>query len=157
MNNRILKTIIVCTLVVLLVSQRYSGMMIPFVTIALIISFLSSAYVCYKNPQEIKIRIIKASIWILGLILASSVHFYMYTKTRDIANIIAEAINLYYQKNNKYPRTPKEFGFSGEELHDQHIFYNNEDEPYLMYPSTFMPFDVYQYDFKNHTWQYQPS
>lgn len=97
----------------------------------------------------------KKNLVVLFAIAASSVyHIYLYKTTESKALKISTAINEYHRSNGKYPSNLSDIATLEQDIQEIGVYYDYSKEvPFLMYKSTFMPFETFMYDFKNKTWQ----
>jgi succinate dehydrogenase hydrophobic anchor subunit len=157
-TNRILKTVFGALFLLFITAQRHAAINLIFVFLFLIPSFIHSAVVCYRNKEEVKVKLAKAVIWLFTIIVIISIHVHMHNNARLVANQIAEAIALYEQAHGAYPASVEDVGFSKQYTRSQGVHYINQSGNLsLIYLVTFMPFDIYLYDFKGKKWNYQSS
>lgn len=157
-NSRLIKTLLGALFVLFFTVQRHAGLNLVFVVLFLVPSFIHSAYVCFKRREERQVRLYKAGIWLMTIVVIVSSHAYMHNQAREVANAISSTIVLHRQTHGAYPASAEEAGLSREFMKKSRVFYNFSDGvPFLMYPVTFMPFDTYDFDFETGEWQYNGS
>jgi hypothetical protein len=61
--------------------------------------------------------------------------------------------------NGFYPANLAEVGLDAKHFQNEwHIWYNNDRKgPFLSYPLTFIPFNMYHYDFEKQKWEHMPD
>lgn len=151
-------TAFLCAIVALLAAQVHSGFMLIVVAPFLLIWLLYSIYVVLKHPSRRRVQSIKVALWfiVVGGVLLS--HWYYHRAARETANLAVDAILSYRANHGSFPETLDAAGVVSDNWKGWRVFYLLKDgSPSLFYPSTFVVFDTYWYDFERKSWIYQPD
>jgi hypothetical protein len=150
------KTIAACILVTLLASQRHAGFILIYVLPFFLMPwFAYSGYVVVRRKETRKLQIVKLMAWLIGVSVASCIQAYMYFSTKNDAAQLSAAVESYIAAKGKCPETIQDVGFQMTEdrMHRRLASYDCIDGvPNIWYYSTFVAFDMEEYDFSNHRW-----
>ncbi len=157
MRNGLMRTLIVSLLVALLLTQRHSGFMLAFVLLFLIPWFAYSGYRCIRFPIERKLRIQKAIVWCVAVVVIASVHLVMSRSAKSYALGVSEKIEAYISSHSQCPAELEDVGIS-KSTFEEHLGWGGyvckDQQPFLFYASTYVPFETENYDFTKHEWRH---
>lgn len=130
---------------------------IPFLGIWL----LYSAYIIWRKPEKRRTQLTRLGILAVTLIGIAAVHFYYYTSARAAGNYAERLVSAYKAVHGTYPDTLEDAGWRlGAYGGRWRIVYKGNGankDPILMYPATWVIFDMYDYDFRTRQWVYLPD
>ncbi|MGY3265515.1 hypothetical protein [Lysobacter sp. HA35] len=151
-----LSTLVACAIAALLMGQAHAGMFLFFVTPMVFIWAVVNAYLAWREPLSRRHRATRVAIWAVTLASLFATHTYYKHAARLAGQAAANAVTAYRQANGAYPPSLKAVG---RPLDPQWRvgYVLGEKGPFLFYPSTFVPFDIYSYNFEHSTWEYQPD
>ena len=149
-------TLIWVTVMLLLALQKHAGFIIFLFLPFFVVYVVHGLFLMIKQPELRKIKTIRTTIWVLTLLIISSVHRYWRVESRRDANAVASAIEAFKVKTGAYPHSLIEIGFNENALRQKWMLgYLCEDgRPFVAYADPFMIFASYIYDFKVHQWTY---
>ncbi len=151
-----LPTIVACALVSVLTGQVHTGMFLFFVVPLVSIWALISAYLAWRDPATRQQRGIRFSIWAVTLVALFATHAYYRHAARLAGQTAANAIAAYRLANGSYPPSLQAAGIPPDPRW-RVGYVLAKDGPFLFYPSTFVPFDIYSYNFERGAWEYRPD
>lgn len=137
-------------------SQLSCGFMMAMVSpLAIIYQFVKLAR-CRRDPWLRKDRYLALAVIAFSLLLVISAHLHRHNDARRVANKLVADILSFQKATGRYPSGGKELGLPEmARLRPYRLtYYNVEGQPRLFYVATFGPFDKYQYDFTDKTWNY---
>ena len=95
------------------------------------------------------------------LVGIAALHFYYYTSARAAGDYAERLVSAYKAKYGTFPDTLEEAGWKlGAHGGRWRIVYQGNGankDPILMYPATWVIFDMYDYNFKTGQWAYLPD
>lgn len=157
-KKAILKTVILCFVVLFLTFPRHGGFILIFFLLFLIPSIIKSLYIIFVKHQEKKLRAIQISLWVVSCVVVAAHHIYLHKTTRVYANSVSNSIEQFYSQKGVYPSSIEEVGIKKESLRKHKMYYSRDNQgPNLMYAATWIVFDTYYFDFKSKTWKYRSS
>lgn len=129
-------------------------MAIPFLGIWL----LYSSYVIWRRPEKRRVQVVRVVILTTILIGIAGLHFYYYISARAAGDYTEHLVSAYKAEHGTYPDTLEEAGWKlGGYGGRWRIVYKGNGankDPTLMYPATWVIFDMYDYNFKTAQWVY---
>jgi branched-subunit amino acid transport protein AzlD len=149
-------TLLWASLFVFILGQNYSGFMLIFVIIALLIWVPYSAYVVVRNPDGRRFYFIRLSIWIFAILLVAGIHYIRHINTRHNADEIVTAIISFSTTHGHCPKSLDEIGINRARLKDKlgmSSYICADEKPHLSYGATYVPFNMYSYDFESKDWK----
>jgi len=157
MRNGLVRTLIASLLVALLLTQRHCGFMLAFVLLFLIPWFAYSCYRCMRFPVERKLRVQKAFVWCVAVAVIVSVHLVMYQSAKSYALGVSEKIETHISSHGQCPTELEDVGIS-KSAFKEHLglggYFCKDQQPFLFYASTYVPFETESYDFAKHEWEH---
>ena len=157
MRNGLMRTLIASLIVVLLLAQRHSGFMLSLVLLFLVPWLAYSGYRCIRFPTERNLRIKKAIVWFVAVLVIFSVHLVMYWSAKSYALSISEKIEAYISSHGQCPTELEDVGIS-KRAFKEHLglgsYACKDQRPFFFYASTYVPFETEYYDFTNHEWRH---
>ncbi|UOP06784.1 hypothetical protein [Alysiella crassa] len=112
-----------------------------------------------RSRKQARIFWIKLACWLVAFAVSYGMHHVYNHNARIHAQKIADDLNAYHAKHGHYPEhnaynAPRKY-------HLRYICFEecvkNQNLPILIYSSSLSPFDRYNYDFKNKTWEHKPD
>lgn len=99
------------------------------------------------------------AIILLTIITVAAAQSYFHNDARKCAYRIVNELNRVKSTTGSYPASLRDVTELSESKLRRYRFYfsNTGNTPFFVYPSTFVPFDTWQYDFPNGVWKYQPD
>lgn len=152
----LVSTILACALVAVLTAPVHAGMFLFFVVPIVCIWALVNAYLAWREPSTRRRRGMHVAIWAITLAGLFATHAYYKHVARGAAQSAAAAVTAYRITNGSYPPTLQAAGIPPDQRW-RVGYVLAKDGPFLFYPSTFVPFDIYSYNFERGTWEYQPD
>ena len=130
---------------------------IPFLGVWL----LYSGYIIWRRHEKRRVQIIRVGILTATLVGIAALHFYYYTSARAAGDYAERLVSAYKAKYGTFPDTLEEAGWKlGAHGGRWRIVYQGNGankDPILMYPATWVIFDMYDYNFKTGQWAYLPD
>jgi hypothetical protein len=164
--KRILPSLLVAMVFVLASAQRYVGFLIVLAALPLLIWMLKNIGLAIAELEHRKIHLIRISIWIVAVGIAVSVQAFWYFQASHRADQIVERIKVFKAARGHYPRQLDEIGidkrvYQGKlayaclaDVPETPVAQASVCDPFLAFPSTFLAFDFYRYDFGDDEWRY---
>jgi energy-coupling factor transporter transmembrane protein EcfT len=150
-------TLIAVPVMILLLAPRHLGFMLLFVAIPLVPWFLYSLYIIATQPTRRALQGSKVGVWMVGVLTVIGIHVYYHVSTRDNANEIVSAIQIYVKEHGSCPPAIEAIGMSQAQLRSElgyAGYYCQSGKPKLFYGSTYVPFEQESYDFDNSQWRH---
>ncbi len=138
---------------------RYCGLImfffIPFFALWLFIRIFKA----YKKPEQRKPLLINSLIWLFAFSSIAAVHWNRTISSRQDADFVVSKVMEFKAKNGFYPANLAEAGLDTDHFKNEwEIWYNTKQGgPFLSYPLTFVPFNMYHYDFEKQKWVHIPD
>lgn len=127
---------------------------IPFLGVWL----LYSGYTIWRRPERRGVRAIRVSILMATVGAIAALHFYYYTAARTAGDYALQLVSAYKAAHGSYPDALEDAGWKlGAYGGRWRIVYQGngkDNDPILMYPATWIIFDMYDYNFKTGKWEY---
>ena len=155
MRNGLMFTLVISLLVSLLLTQRHSGFMLAFVLLFLIPWFAYSGYRCIRFPAERKLRIQKVIVWCVAVVVIVSVNLVKYQSAKSYALGVSEKLEAYISSHGRCPKELEDVGISKSTFKEHlglGVYVCKDQQPFLFYASTYVPFETENYDFTKHEW-----
>jgi len=122
---------------------------------------LYSCYIIWRKPEKFRIQLVKVGLLAGTLSVIGAFHYHYYTSARAAGDYALHLVNAYRDLHGTYPNTLEEAGWKlGKYGGQWRIVYQGHgatDDPMLMYPATWIIFDMYDYNFKTRQWEYLPD
>ncbi len=129
--------------------------MLIFVAPFLSIWLLYSTYIIWRRPANRTTQLVKIVLWSLTISGVLSLHWHYQRAVREAANAAVSTVLQYKAIHGSFPKTPEAAGLKDRTWRISYFLKNGK--PYLVYPATFIVFDIYSYDFERQSWTYQPD
>jgi hypothetical protein len=130
---------------------------IPFLGVWLIYS----GYIIWRRHEKRRVQLMRVGILTATLVGIAALHFHYYTSARAAGDYAENMVSAYKAKHGSYPDTLEEAGWNlGPNGGRWRIVYQGNGpnkDPILMYPATWVIFDMYDYNFKSGQWAYLPD
>lgn len=148
-----------CFALLILSTQRFSGAYAVILLLPLSIWFLYSIFVILNKPERRKSQLIRVVIWFFTASTLLTVAWYRSEATRKGANEIVIALKEHKIKSGVYPAKLEEIGKDSPLLRKElRLSYSlDEGKPTLIYYSTWVMLDSYDYDFEKSMWILYPD
>lgn len=146
--------------VAFMAAQLHLGYMIFFPIIVLVIWVLYNLFRSRREPQRIKRPFfIKIGLWLLAIAVVFVSHWYLGRAARQDGELLAIHVLQFRSLHGTYPKNMAEAGVTDPSFGRRwRMGYGlSEGQPYLIYASTFTPFDSYSYDFDSKQWAFHPD
>jgi len=120
-----------------------------------------SSYIIWRRPEKRRLQVIRVGILTATLVGIAALHFYYYTSARAAGDYAERLVSAYRARHGTYPDTLEEAGWTlgayGGRWRIVYQGHGADKDPMLMYPVTWVIFDMYDYDFKTGQWEYLPD
>ena len=157
MLRSLIPCIIFCALSALILGQKGAGFMLYVLVPVILVYMAVSAWRIRKQPQRLPELPLKMLLCLTTIICIALVHMRYHQQARLEANRIAEQIQAYQLQHKAYPADLQAAQAVSTSVSHTHYSLNQNQQPSLFYPATFVPFEVYAYDFQTQQWQHQPD
>lgn len=153
-----IKTAVPAAIVLFLALQKGSGFLVilflPFFLLTMIYHIVQMV----RRPDERKSRGNRIAVWSLVIVVALAVQSYWRAASRNDAQLALNKVMEYKERAGVYPSSLREVGLDDRYLKEKWKirYWVREGKPALVYPVTFMPFDMHEYDFESRTWRENP-
>jgi hypothetical protein len=148
-------TLIVSVVLGLLLCQRHLGFAIGLVWVVLLPWVAVNMFSAYKQSGRWPLFITKTCIWALMSVAVLGWHVYLYYSVRAEAQRIVERVIASRRTNGVFPENLAVVGVSDEQRKNAlglSGYFRKESGAFLFYASTYVPFEVEQYDFAAARW-----
>ena len=125
-------------------------LVLPF----LLVWLLYSLWVAWRQPMQRPITVMKVLLWALTLASVGAVHWVYARSARQEADSAVAAVLDYQRRHGNYPVSLADVGVPTERGRGPRYSFD-KGRPTLFYPSTFIVFDQYLYDFDAKEWVYR--
>lgn len=147
-------TLMLAALVGFFTAQPGAGFVLWFAVPCLIVWLPYSLYVVIRRPAQRSLQLAKLAIWGVVLCAAVGYQFVMKRWAADAADGVAAKVHAYFDSTGDWPRTLAGAGVDETSVRTWRMRYDYEGgKPALSYPSTFVLFDRYVYDFERREWR----
>ena len=146
--------------VAFMAAQVHLGYMIFFPIIVLVIWALYNLVRSRRQPERVKRPFfIKIGLWLLAIATVFVNHWYLAEAARQDGELLAMHVLQFKSQHGAYPKDMEEAGVADPTFGRRWMmgYSFSEGEPYLIYASTFTPFDSYSYDFDSKQWVFHPD
>ena len=123
----------------------------------MLVYMTASAWRIRKQPQRLPELPLKMLLCLTTIIYIALVHMRYHQQARLEADNIAKQILAYQMQYYAYPKDLQAAQAVSTAVSRTHYSLNQNQQPSLFYPATFVPFEVYAYDFQTQQWQHQPD
>jgi hypothetical protein len=117
-----------------------------------------NAYVIWRRPEKRRIQLLQISIVLATGVAIAALHWYYAASARAAGNYALSLVNTYKALHGVYPDSLEDAGWKqgayGGRWRVTYQGYGETKDPMLMYPATWIIFDMYDYDFKTKKWTY---
>ena len=151
----LITTIAGCCLLAAITTQVHGGFMLVFLLPIFAIWLIYSAFVIWRRPARRKLQAVAVGLWVFVVGGAFLAHAHYQEAARSAGNAAATAILQYKASYGVYPPSLRAAGLESTDWGVYYDFANGT--PVLFYPDTFIVFDTYSYNFKQQSWEHQPS
>ena len=157
MLRSLIPCIVFCALSTLILGQKGAGFMLYVLVPVMLVYMAVSAWRIRKQPQRLPELPLKMLLCLTTIICIALVHMRYHQQARLEADKIAKQIQAYQQQYHAYPKDLQAAQAVPTSASRTHYTLNQNQQPSLFYPATFVPFEVYAYDFQTQQWQHQPD
>jgi type VI protein secretion system component VasK len=154
---KFLPTVLKASALTWVVSGRHFGFTL-FVIIPIFLFWLAtSTFQSRDNPSVRKELIWRAMIWLGSIVVIFVVHVHMHRFARAKAQTVADAISDYIKIQSKCPASLETVGQDTKKLSKELRLYFScrEGKPFLMYSSTYVPFESEHFNFEQAIWEHK--
>ena len=150
-----IKTVVLVTILLFLTLQKGSGFLLILMLPLFLITVLYHAVRMIRRPDERKNRGIRLAVWAITFALAGAVQSYWSTASQKHADLVLKKVLAHKARTGSYPAALSEVGVDEQYLKDKWRirYWGKEGVPMLVYPATFMPLGLYEYDFEASRWR----
>lgn len=137
-----------------LCSQRHSGFMVWIFVAPIILYQAVQAFRRRKTQERLNEHLFALCIAVGAALVIVATHVYLHITSREKADSVAAAIISFKSTNSRYPKNLNELK-DKILLPDKDLMlgYSVQEEPMLVYASTFVPFAVWEYNFDTRVWE----
>ena len=157
MLRSLIPCIVFCAISALVLGQKHAGFMLFFLVPVMLVYMAISAWRIRKQPQRLPELPLKMLLCLTTIICIALVHMRYHQQARLEADNIAKQIQAYQQQYHAYPVDLQAAQAVSTAVSRTHYSLNQNQQPSLFYPTTFLPFEIYAYDFQTQQWQHQPD
>ncbi len=157
MLRSLVPCIVFCAISALILGQKHAGFMLYFLVPVMLVYMAVSAWRIRKQPQRLPELPLKMLLCFTTIICIALVHMRYHQQARLEADNIAKQILAYQLQHNAYPTDLQAAQAVSTAVSRAHYTLNQNQQPSLFYPATFVPFEAYAYDFQTQQWQHQPD
>ena len=157
MLRSLIPCMVFCALSALILGQKHAGFILYLLVPVMLVYMAVSAWCIRKQPQRLPELPLKMLLCLTTIICIALVHMRYHQQARLEADKIAKQIQAYQQQYHAYPKDLQAAQAVSTSASRTHYFLNQNQQPSLFYPATFVPFEVYAYDFQTQQWQHQPD
>ena len=157
MLRSLIPCILFCALSALILGQKGAGFMLYVLVPVILVYMAVSAWRIRKQPQRLPELPLKMLLCLTTIICIALVHMRYHQQARLEADNVAKQILAYQRQHNAYPKDLQAAQAVSTSASRTRYFLNQNQQPSLFYPATFVPFEAYGYDFQTQQWQHQPD
>jgi hypothetical protein len=146
-----------CIVLAFVGAQVHSAFMVLIAVPIAAIWLLAVAYIAWRDPTRRRRLLIQVGLVVVTSAGIVAIQFYYATSARAAANDALQLVRDYKGKYGHYPDTLEEAGAKvGPYGGRWRLIYAREQNgaPTLMYPVTWVIFDMYDYNFESGQWIY---
>jgi hypothetical protein len=154
--------IIFFALIAAVCSQRFTGFMMILVTPPALLVGLVQLGRAWRIAEKRMHCLFSIGVVVVASAVVGAAHGYQYLSAREEADHVVRQILDFREKQGRFPNDESELG--GAALRDRsnsmlrpHYSLQPDGKPVLFYLATFVPYDLWQYDFSSQTWTYVPD
>lgn len=146
-------TFALCGVTLFLTAPVHGGFLLVFVVPILAVGLLYSVYLIWKRPAVRRLQLVKIALWLLviGAVCLAQRHYYR--AARAAGNVVVASILQYKARHGVFPESLRAAGVEATSWHIAYIL--KDGRPSVFYPATFVVFDTYRYNFRQHRWELQ--
>lgn len=151
--------LIAVLLLLAICGPRYAGINLVF-AIPLAIGWLAwRGWRSLRSPIQRRILGRKTVVLVIGFAAIAAAHFSYAGTARADAQRIVDALLRFQAREGRFPGDAVEAGINTVELDRKYVrvSWASAGKPSVIYSSTFIPFDVYRFDFATRTWVFHPD
>ena len=157
MLRSLIPCILFCALSALILGQKGAGFMLYVLVPVILVYMAVSAWRIRKQPQRLPELPLKMLLCLTTIICIALVHMRYHQQARLEADNVAKQILAYQRQHNAYPKDLQAAQAVSTSVSRTHYSLNQNQQPTLFYPTTFLPFEIYAYNFQAKEWQHQPD
>ena len=157
MLRALIPCIVFCAISALILGQKGAGFMLYFLVPVMLVYMAVSAWRIRKQPQRLPELPLKMLLCLTTISSIAMLHSHYHKQARLEADLIAEKVRAYQLQHHAYPKDLQAAQAVSTPASRTHYSLNQNQQPSLFYPTTFLPFEVYAYDFQTKEWQHQPD
>lgn len=149
------RTAITAGVFALVLSARHAGFMVLLFAIPLLLWMAYAVRVAIRVPERRVVQLWRVGMWCFAVAVVLGVHLYLHVSTRARADAVAQVVKRYMAENGRCPDADPKLGLDAKSLRDRlgiSYFACTTDGPMLSYAATFVPFEMYRYDFASGVW-----
>ena len=157
MLRALIPCIVFCAISALILGQKGAGFMLYFLVPVMLVYMAVSAWRIRKQPQRLPELPLKMLLCLTTISSIAMLHSHYHKQARLEADLIAEKVRAYQLQHHAYPTDLQAAQAVSTAVSRTHYSLNQNQQPSLFYPTTFLPFEIYAYDFQTQQWQHQPD
>lgn len=140
-------------------ARRQHGFMVLIATPLVFIWIAYSVAGALRWPGRRRAVAAKSAILLLTLSTLATTHWWYAWDARANAQKLADAVLDFRTRRGHFPELAADLGVNETHAHEKWklVYKYSLGKPQLVYASTFIPFDIYEFDFWLRTWIYRPS
>ncbi|WP_431476876.1 hypothetical protein [Massilia eburnea] len=149
--------LIACGFVTCLLANRYMGFMIFFLAVPLVPWLFYSIWSVIRKPTIRPPTLVRMGIWLLGVTVILVAHAYMNAEARKEEQRVVGKIEAYIAQHGSCPATLATVGVDKDEVRNvlgMNAYVCEDGKPMFFYGSTYVPFEMENYDFTQHRWSH---
>ncbi len=157
MIRQLAPTFIACCVVTFLLSARYAGFVVFFLAVALVPWLIYSGWTAIRKPASRSLMYARMGIWVLGVTVILGAHLYMNVAARTEGQRIVGKIEAYITQHGSCPATLAAVGIDKDEVKKVlgiNAYICEAGRPMFFYGTTYVPFEMENYDFTQHRWSH---
>ena len=157
MLRSLIPCMVFCAISALILGQKHAGFMLYLLVPVMLVYMAISAWRIRKQPQRLPELPLKMLLCLTTISSIAMLHTHYHKQARLEADKIAKQIQAYQQQYHAYPKDLQAAQAVSTSASRTHYTLNQNQQPSLFYPATFVPFEAYAYDFQTQQWQHQPD
>jgi len=158
----LLGTILGCVILAFATWPVHGGFMVFLAVPFLVLWLPYSAFLSiWSKPARRRLQAIKVCLWLAVVAGGYSLHWYYRIAARAAADEVIQVVLAYKEKTGSYPKRLEDAGVAlgqGGRLPWRISYFETEQKTHwLIYPNTFIVFQVYIYKFEQGRWDYDAA
>lgn len=155
----LLLTLAGCVALVWVGAPPFGAFAAGFFGLYLVPRFIYIAALSLKRPAERRQRLAQVALWLTAIAIVAIAQQYHAHAARQAAEAVLMQARDYRVRKGVWPKKPEDMGLDPAALKRGYrvLYAAVNNDPFLMYPSTWNGFDKYYYDFRQQTWAFHPD